>query len=42
MPFCLHPALDHIQVKVGVVNTSKLAGGENSTTKEPPTGKIQV
>ena len=41
-PFCLHPATDHIQNKVGVVNTSKPAGGENPPTNKPTTDKTQV
>ena len=33
------PATDHIQEKVGAVNSSIPAGGEKPPTKEPPKGK---
>ena len=40
-PLHLHPDPDHIQNKVGVVNTSEPAGRENPSTKEPPINKAQ-
>ena len=41
-PFCLHYSIDLTQDKVGIVNTSKPAGGDSPPTKEPPMGKTQV
>ena len=42
IPFHLSLVPDHIQDKVGVVSTSKPAGGENALMKELPKGKAQV
>ena len=39
--FQLCPSTDHIQEYVGAVNISIPTGGENTPTKEPPTGKTQ-